>query len=155
LVRLPKASTSRRLLGAGTEYLFYSVAQGIAVAISLATFGVMDFAVALPLALGIALRDSHSGLFSLEKRIGQMRVVDFKSGRPISNSQAFKRNVYYLIPPLTMIFPLVGLEALLFSLFEVCVLADVLMIVFRQDGRRIGDLLAGTQVVQVVAKEPS
>jgi uncharacterized RDD family membrane protein YckC len=149
---LPKASTSKRLLGAGAEYLFYSVAQGIAVAISAATLGVFDFVVALPLVIGIAVRDSHSGLFSLEKRIGGMRVVDAKSGQPISNGQALQRNSYYLVPPLIMILPLMGLESLLFSLFEVCVLVDVLMIVFRKDGRRIGDLLAGTQVVQVVAK---
>lgn len=147
-LELPKAITSKRLMGAGVEYVFYSLLGGIAVTIAVSTFGVMDFVVALPMALGIAVRDSHSGLFSLEKRLGHMRVVDRKTGRPITNGQAFKRNSYYLIPPLTMILPLAALEPLLFSIFEMFILVDVAMIVFRQDGRRLGDLLAGTQVVQ-------
>lgn len=144
---LPKAKPTRRLFGAGIEYSIYAIAQVIIIGLSLATFGVMDALIAAPLILMIAIRDSQSGRFSIEKRLGKMRVVSFGTGQPIDNIQALKRNSYYLLPPILMLLPVLPLDAFLVSTFQLLVALDVWMICFRKDGRRLGDLLAGTQVV--------
>jgi uncharacterized RDD family membrane protein YckC len=46
-----------------------------------------------------------------------------------------------------MLFPILPLDLLAASLFKMLLALDLLMILFRKDGRRLGDLLAGTQVV--------
>jgi len=150
---LPKAGTAQRLGGASLEWFIYQFGCGLIAVLSASTFGLADAIIAIPLALLIAIRDAHSGLFSIEKRLGRMRVVKFDSGEPISNVDAFKRNSYLLLMPIGMALPIIALDALLLTLFEFMVLVDVLMIVFRSDGRRLGDLLAGTQVVRATPRE--
>lgn len=146
-IKYAKPSTTRRLLGAGLEFALYDATAVVVVVVSLLTFGVADFVAALVMILLISVRDSNSGLFSLEKRLGRMRVIKKESGLPISNLDAWKRNCYYLLGPLFALLPFLPLDYAAMSLFQMFLLLDLAMIVFRDDGRRLGDFLAGTQVV--------
>ena len=144
-IHAPKPSTARRLLGSGIEFLAYSVAILILNVVSPLTGGAIGFLAVPLLLLMVGLRDVKSGKFSLGKRVGGMRVVDARTLLPASDTQALKRNSYYLILILLMIFPLVKVAPTAF--FKLLLLIDVLMIFASRNGRRLGDHLAGTLVV--------
>jgi uncharacterized RDD family membrane protein YckC len=144
---LPRAHAVRRLAGSGIEYLAYSVTVKVMLAISALSLGTLDALIVPFLVLMIALRDVRSGLFSLGKRVAHMRVVQIGSGLPATNRQAVLRNSYYLVLVILMAFPLLPVDLGVASLFYSCVVIDVLMIVATRSGRRLGDLLARTQVV--------
>src|SRR5262245_17614514 len=81
LMNLPKADTTRRLLGSGIEVLFVF-------ALDLA--GYVPIAGIIPgfLALVFVLtKDMGSGRFSVGKRVARMRIVDVKTGAPASKAQ--------------------------------------------------------------------
>ncbi len=142
----PKASTFRRLLGSGVEYVVYVVCVGLVVAMDLATLGAAALSALLPIGL-IALRDCNAGAFSLAKRISHMRVIAMRSGQSASNSQALFRNSYYL--GLLLLATILPWFSWLFSIFFTAFVAlDVLMILASPQGRRLGDMLADTQVVE-------
>lgn len=147
LMKYAKPSTLRRLLGAGLEFALYDATAVVVVLVSLMTLGAADFVAALVMIVFISIRDSNSGLFSLEKRLGRMRVIKKRTGRPISNLDAWKRNCYYLLWPALALLPFLPLDAFAMSMFQIFLLVDLAMILFREDGRRLGDFLAGTQVV--------
>jgi uncharacterized RDD family membrane protein YckC len=143
---LPKASPSRRLLGSGIEYVAYLICVGIITlldAVSAGLFGLLSIVVLVL----IVLRDFNAGAFSLSKRVSQMRVVTMSSGKSASNAQALIRNGYYLVLlALSAALPWIDwITSILFMLF---VILDVMMILASPKGRRLGDLLAGTQVVE-------
>jgi uncharacterized RDD family membrane protein YckC len=143
---LPKASTLRRLIGSGVEYFCYLVCVWLLAAAALLTFGVSALLTLFPIAF-IALRDCNAGAFSLAKRISRMRVVNVRSGAAASNAQALFRNSYYLgLLVLATILP--WFTWLYFFAFTAFVMLDVLMILASPQGRRLGDMLAGTQVVE-------
>lgn len=145
LIRLPKAKTGRRLAGSGFEFLVYAIGATMIIPLSVL---LLDIAITVPLFLMIALRDTHGGRFSLEKRLGRMRVVKYGTGLPIENRDALKRNGYYLVLIGATVLPFLPIDAFSSGLFHLAVVVDALMISLREDGRRMGDLLAGTQVVQ-------
>jgi uncharacterized RDD family membrane protein YckC len=95
----------------------------------------------------IILRDFNAGAYSIAKRVSQMRVVDSRTGRSPSNAQALLRNSYYL--GLLVVAVFLPWIAWLFSvLFMLFIGFDIMMILASPRGRRLGDLLAGTQVVE-------
>ncbi len=142
---LPKASTARRLLGSGIEYLVYVTAVFLLSVFSPFTAGTLGF-VTVPLLLGmVGLRDTNAGALSIGKRVGGMRVVDRHSGQPASNGQAVVRNSYYLGLLVLMFIPMI--KFIFSTLFAMMVFIDVMMIVANPSGRRFGDILGGTQVV--------
>ncbi|MEM1207256.1 MAG: RDD family protein [Acidobacteriota bacterium] len=144
---LPKASTPRRLLGSGIEFLAYSMAAGFFTAVGLAFGGLLGL-LWVPLMLAVvASRDLNSGSFSLGKRIGSMRVVDIQTAEAASNVQALTRNSYYLVLIFLMIVPLAKIAVEGFFLMLVAI--DTMMVIASDRGRRLGDFLAGTQVVPV------
>lgn len=67
-----------------------------------------------------------------------------------SSWQALLRNGYFILLLLLMVLP--GGEFFGALFFPLLILMDVLMIIASPDGRRLGDLLAGTQVVPVVRR---
>ena len=144
---LPRAPGSSRLMGAGLEFFLYELLVGAICVVSFVTGGVGDFVFGVGLLLLIGIRDSNAGRFSLEKRMAGLRVVKTGSGRAISNVEGLKRNAYYLLLPLASIFAFIGIDQVLMAIFQVFVVLDVMMIMTRRDGRRLGDLMAGTQVV--------
>jgi uncharacterized RDD family membrane protein YckC len=143
---LPKASTPRRLIGSGVEYVAYVVCVWLIAAANLASLGGLALTALLPVGL-IALRDCNAGALSIAKRISRMRVVNLRNGQPASNSQALSRNSYYLgLLLLMMVLP--WFSPLWSFVFTSFVALDVLMILANPQGRRLGDMLAGTQVVE-------
>lgn len=147
LVRLPRARAGRRLAGSGIEYVVYVAAITTLAVVSVLTAGLFDLLLAPLVVLLIAVRDVRSGLFSIGKRIAGLRVVQIGTGQPATNAQAVMRNSYYLGLTLVMMLPVIILDGLAATLFGLCVVVDVLMILATEDGRRLGDRLAGTQVV--------
>lgn len=141
---LPKATTHRRLLGSGIEYVAYVAGAWLITFLDFFSAGLMGL-LCLVLAGLIVLRDCNAGAFSIAKRISNMRVVDWRTGQPASNTQALTRNGYYLGLLLLALLPLVDwITSPFFTLF---VALDVIMIMANPKGRRLGDFLAGTQVV--------
>lgn len=143
---LPKANTMRRLLGSGIEYLSYVVATWIITVLDFFTTGILGLFHLLLVVL-IVLRDFNGGTFSIAKRVSQMRVVNLRTGRAASNGQALLRNGYYLALLLIGAF-LPWIDVLSSLFFTTFIILDVLMIMASRHGRRLGDYLAGTQVVE-------
>jgi uncharacterized RDD family membrane protein YckC len=144
---LPKAKTSRRLLGSGVEFTCYAAGVWVVTVLDLSgLFGLLTVVI-----VGLViLRDFNGGAFSISKRVSQMRVVDWRTGRPVSNPQAFLRNSYYLALPAVAILPLV--DCFTSWLFMMFIALDIMMIIASRQGRRLGDRLAGTQVVDIEAR---
>lgn len=145
---LPKASTAKRLLGSGAEYGIYVTVLGILAVISTITAGIFDMLLVPILLLMIGFRDVNAGLFSIAKRIGRMRVVEYGTGKPATNGQALLRNSYYMALTFLMIFPIILTDIAATMFFMLLVVIDVILISLSKEGRRIGDWLAETQVVQ-------
>jgi uncharacterized RDD family membrane protein YckC len=143
-IDLPKATTYRRLLGSGVEFGAYVAGAWLTTVLDFLSSGLMGLLCLVLFGL-IVLRDCNAGLFSIEKRIGSMRVVHWQTGLPASNGQALLRNSYYLGLLLIAVLPFVDLATS--SMFTLFVMVDVVMIVANPKGRRLGDFLAGTQVV--------
>ena len=129
----------------GIEFLLYYVGIVLVTGLSIATGTVAGTVGFLPLCALVVLRDARGGAFSLGKRIGSLRVVDAGTGLAASQAQGFGRNSYYIILLALMMLPAV--EFLLIWVFKMLVFLDVLMILASPHGRRLGDFLAGTQVV--------
>lgn len=142
---LPKANTARRLLGSGIEYVTYVTCAWVIVFLDFLTAGVLGL-LCLVLVVLVVLRDFNAGSFSIAKRVSRMRVVDRRTGQSASNVQALLRNGYYLGLLLLMVLPWVDAPVLFF--FKLFIALDILMILSSPQGRRLGDLLAGTQVVE-------
>jgi len=142
---LPKASTTRRLLGSGIEYLSYIIGIWIITILDVFSAGILGL-FSFFLVVLIVLRDFNGGTFSIAKRVSQMRVVDLRTGRAASNGQALLRNGYYLALLLIgALLPWIDIISSFF--FTMFIILDVLMIMANRRGRRLGDFLAGTQVV--------
>lgn len=144
---LPKASTSRRLLGSGIEYLIYTTTIGLASALGIFTGGILGFLWVPFMLVVVGIRDLNAGAFSLGKKIGHMRVLDLKTAQPASNYQALLRNSYYLTLIFLMIVPY--LKFAFEGIFLTLIIIDTLIVISSPTGRRIGDYMAGTQVVPV------
>jgi uncharacterized RDD family membrane protein YckC len=143
---LPKPSTPRRLLGSGIEYIAYSTGIWVVAALDVSSGGILGLSALIVAAL-IILRDFNAGRFSISKRVSNMRVVDWRTGQTASNGQALLRNSYYFGLPLLAAF-LPFFDLLSSPLFMMFVTLDIMMILANHQGRRLGDFLAGTQVVE-------
>jgi uncharacterized RDD family membrane protein YckC len=143
---LPKPSTPRRLLGSGIEYVAYVFFTWIVTFLDSFTAGIAGL-LALIVAGLVMLRDCNAGALSIAKRVSQMRVVDRRTGQPASNLQGLVRNGYYFgILVIAAFVP--WFDWISSGLFMVFIAVDIAMIVANPRGRRLGDLLAGTQVVE-------
>lgn len=143
---LPKPNTPRRLFGSGIEFVAYAICNSIISTLDLFSGGLLGLWHAILIAL-IVLRDFNGGAFNIAKRVSSMRVVDLNTGRAASNFQALVRNGYYLLLlGVSLVLPLVDLFT--FALFLMFIFLDAMMILVSRYGRRLGDLMAGTQVVE-------
>ncbi len=95
-----------------------------------------------------ALRDVEGGRYRLVARPRGTRVVDLSTGAPPDRAQAMTRNLPLILAWSLAILPdpfgLLGWLAVGFVLA-----LDAALVLVRPDGRRLGDLLAGTAVVEV------
>jgi len=143
---LPKANSTRRFLGSGIEYVGYCICVWIITVLDFFSGGILGIFSLFLVGL-IFLRDFNGGAFSISKRVSRMRVVDYRTGQATSNTQALLRNSYYLVLPIIAAF-IPYLDTVTSILFMFFVGLDVMMILASPQGRRLGDLLAGTQVVE-------
>lgn len=145
-VELPKASILRRLLGSGLEFATYLIGALLVTILDVFTVGVAGL-LALVIVGLIVLRDFNAGALSIAKRLGRMRVVHCRTGQGASNLQGLARNGYYLGFLLLAAF-LPYFDMLSWILILTFVGFDTVMIMVNPQGRRLGDFLARTQVIQ-------
>lgn len=138
---LPKAPIMARLFGAGIEFTAFVVLQVLGVV----TGGIAGLATGPMVVAFLFLRDVNGGMLSVGKRVGGLRVVDLKTGRPASTRQGVLRNSYYLALAVLVVLP--GVNVATSGLFTTLGLLDFLMVLASPQGRRLGDQIAGTQVV--------
>ncbi len=144
----PKPNTPRRLLGSGVEFFAYVIAKGIIALLDALSFGLLGLCSLILFAL-IVLRDCNAGAFNIAKRVSHMRVIEWRTGQNASNTRGLLRNSYYLgLLLLAALLPLPLIDGLTWLFFLMFVGIDVLMILASPVGRRLGDLIAGTQVVE-------
>lgn len=143
---LPSASKSRRLIGSGIEYSAYLAGVWVIAFLDLISAGLLGLLAAMALIGLIVLRDCNAGAFSISKRVSSMRVVDWRTGQPATNTQALLRNSYYLVLLTVSLLPITDLVTS--PIFTFFVAVDLLMILANPKGRRLGDQIAGTQVVE-------
>lgn len=141
-VSLPRADLGRRLGGSGMEFL---VLFGLEVAS--AVFVPVGVVLSLLAAGYFAAKDLGGGRYSLGKRIARTRVVDARTGAVPPPARLVLRNGPLAAGFLFSVIP--GLEILGWGLLLFGTTLDLLMIVADPQGRRLGDRLAGTQVVPV------
>lgn len=145
---LPKVSLPRRALGSGLEFVVYLQVVDAIRTRELLTNGLVGCVGPLLFFVFVGLRDVNAGAFSLGKRLARLRVVDRRTGLVPSNLQAVLRNVYYLLLLLTMSVP--GATGCASSaILYPSILIDLAVLAKSPGGMRLGDHLAGTQVVQV------
>jgi uncharacterized RDD family membrane protein YckC len=140
-----KPSSSRRLLSSGIAYITYAILIGFLTTLDTFTansFGPLGLFL---LMLMIVLRDLNQGAFSIARRTSLTKLVDEQTGRPASNSQVIVRNSYYLL--LLLLLAFLPMSDCLIALILLFLVLDCVMIVAGPRGRRLGDILAGTQVV--------
>ncbi|HYO14742.1 MAG TPA: RDD family protein [Thermoanaerobaculia bacterium] len=143
---LPKARTTRRILGSGVEFITFFLGKTVIAILDITSmFGLLY----LILVVLLLLRELNGGALSIAKRLSHMRVVDRRTGGPASIVQAVARNSYYLgLLLLAIINPIPMLDFLPLFLSLFFMFLDVTMILTSPQGRRLGDILAGTQVVE-------
>jgi uncharacterized RDD family membrane protein YckC len=142
---LPKASNPRRFISGAA---LIAIIAGVLTTLDLFRFssGVPGLWGFLLIAL-LVLRDFNGGTFSISRRLSGTCIVDLRTGRPASNFQTVLRNVYYIV---SLTIPLVLPKADLLALFAVTlfVILDLAMTLVNRQGRRLGDFLADTVVVE-------
>lgn len=157
---LPKPDIKRRLMGSGAEFLGLAAIDlvflllgwglglfgGIAAVFTSTLAGwIIGFIPGFLLLVYMIVRDMGGGKYSFGKRWKKMQVVDIKELKPASNGQAALRNSYYIVA-------LLGVFLDPFFVFGWGLVAAMMMVdlilIWRSDrGRRLGDYLAGTQVI--------
>ena len=136
----------KRLGGSAAELAIMAGVEIIGLALAPFTFMISGVLASGLNAAYMASKDMDGGKLSIAKKLSNRQVVTVDSGLPISNKQAWIRNAPYIgawafamlpDPFGTLGLLVVGLMALV----------DVGMIWSDPKGRRLGDRLAGTQVV--------
>lgn len=166
LVEVPVARTltddaiGRRLGSSGMEYLavlvgeiltgslvgMFSVVPVIGTLLGAVIGGVFS----LLAATYWIIKDTGGGRRSVGKRVGRMQVVDVATGAPASAFQAALRNSYYIVACLLGVIP--GVEVVGWAMFGLAALMDSALILSDGAGRRLGDRMAGTQVVPKISE---
>lgn len=143
---LPKADLPRRFGGAALEVLTFFVLDVFGALASPFTFFLSGAFTALLVASYVVVKDFDGGSMSAGKRIASTRVVDITTGNPATRRQALIRNSYLVLGWLCAVLPdPIGLIGWVIVAF--CIVLDVLMVIASPRGLRLGDRLAGTQVV--------
>jgi hypothetical protein len=135
-----RATPSRRLLAAGPEFL---ILMGLEIVSAI--FVPVGVAISSFIALYVATRDISGGRFHVGKRLARVRVVDAATGLVPTHGQAVLRNAPYILGWLIAVIP--GLELVGWGLLLLSALVDVGLVLADPLGRRLGDRLARTKVI--------
>jgi len=100
----------------------------------------------------IFIADGLSGGQSLGKRLTGLRVVNVDSGEPITFKDSMVRNVHLSVIFLFSIVPVLGWVVII-TVGLIVILFEMYYCIVDVDGYRVGDLAAGTEVVNAVKGE--
>ncbi len=140
------AETGNRIVAALIDFL----AVALMTIVLAATLGLVGtFLSALTVAAYLALRDGHPQ-GSLGKRLLGLRVVG-PGGRPVTYNDSIRRNLIFALPEVLGFAP--TLTALAALLIIAAVISELVLVLTRPDGRRLGDQWAGTRVIASGAPE--
>ncbi len=147
---LPRVEIKRRLKGSGVEFgaLMAIDLLGLLVGVFLG-FGIggliTGFVTGVVMLVYMTVRDLNGGRYSFGKRWVKMKVVDVKELKPASNTQAVMRNITYIVALLGVFVD--PIYVIGWGIVLGLILVDLFLIWRSPQGRRLGDLIAGTQVV--------
>ena len=99
------------------------------------------------LAIYWGVRDLNGGRYSPGKLLGQFRVVDITSGQIADTKQCLLRNSYYVLLIILAALPFWDFFNMFLVTLVMCI--DLLVMIASPTNRRIGDLIAKTQVVPI------
>ncbi|RME24267.1 MAG: hypothetical protein D6798_11595 [Deltaproteobacteria bacterium] len=132
------------------EAAAFAVLELLGTALSPLTIGSSGMVTSLLGMAYAALRDVEGGRYRLVPRPHGTRLVDLRTGAPPDRARAMTRNLPLILAWSLAVLPdpfgLLGWAAVGFVLA-----LDAALVLVRRDGRRLGDLLAGTAVVEVDA----
>jgi len=146
LLEVPRPPLERRLGGSALEVFTLFLVELIGSLAMGFTFGVSGALSSLIDATYMALKDMGGGRYSFGKRAVSERVVDVATLERASNGKCFLRNLPYVLAWGLAVIPVIG-DLVGWSLIGVLVLLDLILILATPTGRRLGDFIAGTQVV--------
>jgi uncharacterized RDD family membrane protein YckC len=146
LLVVPRPPLVRRLGGSALEYVTLIVVEIIGTLLMGFTFGASGAISSLIGAIYMSVKDLDGGRFSFGKRAVGTRVVDVKTLQRVSAGKAFLRNLPWVLAWLIAVVPVIG-DSIGLPLIGLLALLDVGLIAMTPTGRRLGDFLAGTQVV--------
>lgn len=150
---LPKAGLPRRFAGDGLELITLYGLEVVGAIAAFFTLGISGIVSSVIGATYMAIKDLAHGKFSVGKLIARTRVVDAKTAELATAKQAVLRNSYYVAGWLLAALP-DPIGYLGWAGVSLAILVDSLMVLASPSGRRIGDYIAGTQVVPIsVEKE--
>jgi uncharacterized RDD family membrane protein YckC len=108
----------------------------------------------IPVVGGIAgflyflLRDGLLEGSSLGKKLLKLKAVEVESGKSATYSDSVKRNLIFAVPSLLLVVPFLGFVVYL-AVASVVGIIEIIAVLTDQNGRRFGDRLANTKVVNV------
>lgn len=146
-VAAPVQPLSERARGAALEGAALVGLEVIGLLTSPVTLGVAGMITSLLAMAYAAARDLDGGRYRIVARPAGSRVVDVETGQDATGAQAFRRNLPLVLAWSLAVLPdpvgLLGWMAVGFLLA-----VDAALVWTRPDRRRLGDLWAGTVVVQ-------
>ncbi len=146
VVVAPRPPLARRLGGSALEGVTLVVVEIIGVLAMSFTLGISGALTSLLAAIYMGVKDLDGGRFSFGKRAVGTRVVDATTLQRASNAKCFLRNLPWVLFWALAIVPVIG-DFIGWSLLGLMAMIDVGLIIATPTGRRLGDFLAGTQVV--------
>lgn len=135
-----RATPARRLLASGPEFLILLGLEIISAIV--VPVGVV---ISSLIAIYATIRDIGGGRFHVGKRLACVRVVDAETGLVPTHGQAILRNAPYILGWLIALIP--GLEFVGWGLLLLSALVDLGLVLADPLGRRLGDRLARTKVI--------
>lgn len=145
-IEKPRAELKKRIGGSGAELAGMALIEIVGLALAPFTFMISGVLASGFNAAYMAAKDMDDGKLSVAKKIGGRKVVAVDTDLPISNKQAWIRNAPYIgawaFAMLPDPFGMLGL-----ALVGLMAVVDIGLIWTDPRGRRLGDRLAGTQVI--------
>jgi uncharacterized RDD family membrane protein YckC len=140
-----KAQLYRRALAVVIDFAPIFILNLLGLILSPFTLGISAIVTGLFSMFYLTTKDLRAGRYSPGKRVFALTIKD-KYGHPASNKQAITRNLPYLFAWLITVFPAIGLFGYVLVFF--LGLADCFLVLMDDEGKRLGDRLAATQVVE-------
>jgi uncharacterized RDD family membrane protein YckC len=146
LVQVPRPELPRRLGGSALELSTLIVVEIIGTLLMGLTIGISGALSSLLAAVYMGVKDLDGGRYSFGKRAVSTRVVDVQTLERASAGKCFLRNLPWVVFWTLAIIPVIG-DFVGWGLLGLMTVLDVGFILATPTGRRLGDFLAGTQVV--------